>query len=100
MKWKYYGREFLSMDIIFDTLYLLSKPDSMHKLRVPLSSRVDYKGFRAVCIAGMPIQPQLGPSLGFYTDGKYVPYDVKLKQELAYVGDVLNLKENRINQKG
>lgn len=57
MKWKYYGREFLSMDIIFDTLYLLSKPDSMHKLRVPLSSRVDYKGFRAVCIAGMPIQP-------------------------------------------
>jgi hypothetical protein len=29
-----------------------------------------------------------------------VPHDHKLKQELVYVGDVLNLKENRISQKG
>lgn len=88
----------MSMDVMFDTLYLLSKPDSTHKLRVPLSSLVDYKGFRAVAIAAIPIQPQLGPSIGFYTDGKYVPHDLKLKQELIFVGDVLNLKENRINQ--
>jgi hypothetical protein len=97
MKWKSYGREFLSLDVMFDTLYLLSKPDATHKLRVPISATVDYTGFRALAIAGIPIQPQLGPSIGFYTDGKYVPHDVKLKQELVYVGDVLNLKENRIN---
>lgn len=100
VKWKTYGREFLSLDVIFDTLYLLSKPDATHKLRVPISAAVDYKGFRAVAVAAIPIQPQLGPSIGFYTDGKYVPHDMKLKQELVYVGDVLNLKENRINQKG
>lgn len=100
MKWKLYGREFLSLDVMFDTLYLLSKSDATHKLRVPLASLVDYKGFRAIALGSIPIQPQLGPSLGFYTDGKYVPHDIKLKQEFAYVGDVLNLKENRINQKG
>jgi hypothetical protein len=55
MKWKLYGREFLSLDVIFDTLYLLSKPDATHKLRVPLSAQVDYKGFRAIAVASIPI---------------------------------------------
>ena len=88
------------MDVMFDTLYLLSKPDSTAKLRSPLSALVDYKGFRALVIASIPITPTLGPTVGFYPDGKYLPRDLKVKQELAYVGDVLNLKENRINQKG
>ena len=55
LKWKQFGREFLSLDVMFDTLYLLSKADSTHKLRVPLSAHVDYKGFRAVAIAAIPI---------------------------------------------
>ena len=97
LKWKQYGREFLSMDVMFDALFLLSKPDASYKLRVPLSALIDYKGFRAVAVAAIPIQPGLGPSIGFYTDGKYVPHDQKLKQELVYVGDVMNLKENRIS---
>ena len=100
MKWKLYGREFLSMDVMFDTLYLLSKPDSTAKLRSPLSCLVDYKGFRALVVASIPITPIHGPIIGFYQDGKYLPRDLKVKQELSYVGDVLNLKENRINQKG
>jgi len=74
-----YGREFLSLDVMFDTLYLLSKPEADHKLRVPLSALIDFKGFRAVAVASIPIQPSLGPSIGFYTDGKYVPHDPKLK---------------------
>lgn len=64
---------------MFDSLFLLSKPEAVHKLRVPLSALVDYKGFRALAIGSIPIQPQLGPSIGFYTDGKYVPHDQKLK---------------------
>jgi hypothetical protein len=55
MKWKLYGREFLSLDVMFDTLYLLSKPDATYKLRVPLCAQVDYKGFRAVAIAAIPV---------------------------------------------
>jgi hypothetical protein len=43
------------MDVMFDTLYLLSKPDTIHKLRVPLAAQVDYKGFRAVAVASIPI---------------------------------------------
>jgi hypothetical protein len=31
------------MDIMFDTLFILSKHDSEYKLRVPLSCLVDYK---------------------------------------------------------
>lgn len=48
-KWKLFGRQFLSMDVMFDALFLLSKHDSEYKLRVPLSALIDYKGFR--CIA-------------------------------------------------
>ena len=55
MKWKLYGREFLSLDVMQDTLYLLSKADASHKLRVPLSALVDYKGFRAVALGSIPI---------------------------------------------
>ena len=47
-RWKSYGREFLSMDIMFDTLYILSKPKSDYNLRVPLCCLVDYKGYRAI----------------------------------------------------
>lgn len=57
MKWKQYGREFLSMDVMFDALFLLSKPEAsyQYKLRVPLSALIDYKGFRALAIASIPI---------------------------------------------
>ena len=56
-KWKLYGKQFLSMDIMFDVLFMLSKDDSEHKLRVPISSLIDYKGFRCLAIGQIPIQP-------------------------------------------
>jgi hypothetical protein len=84
LRWKAFGREFLSMDLMFDALYLLSKPDSAYKLRVPLSALIDYKGFRAIAIGAIPIQPSLAVLLR----------DEKLKAELSDVGEVLNLKEN------
>lgn len=49
-KWKLYGRQFLSMDVMFDALFLLSKHDSDYKLRVPISALIDYKGFRCLAI--------------------------------------------------
>lgn len=46
----------MSLDVLFDALFLLSKPDQDHKkLRVPLSALIDYKGFRAVAIASIQI---------------------------------------------
>jgi len=93
-KWKAYGHEFLSMDVMFDALYLLSKHDGKYKLRVPLATLVDFKGFRAVAVGQIPISPNYPPSLGFYQDGKYMN-DQNLLYELKQVGDVLNLKENR-----
>lgn len=45
------------MDVMFDALFLLSKPEVsyQYKLRVPLSALIDYKGFRALAIASIPI---------------------------------------------
>jgi hypothetical protein len=50
LKWKLFGRHFLSMDVMFDALFLLSKHDSDYKLRVPISALIDYKGFRCLAI--------------------------------------------------
>ena len=51
---------------MFDALFLGSKPDGSFRLRVPLVARVDYKGFRALCIAFIQISQSLNPDLGFY----------------------------------
>lgn len=53
--WKRFGREFLSFDIMFDALFLNSKRDDQLCMRVPLVTLVDYKGFRALCIAHIQI---------------------------------------------
>jgi hypothetical protein len=62
-------------------------------MRIPLSCQVDYMGFRALVIAVPPISPEQGLSLGFNAQGHFENIDYQLKNELKYVGDVLNLKE-------
>ena len=91
-KWKLYGKQFLSMDIMFDVLFLLSKHDAEHKLRVPISSLIEYKGFRCLAIGMIPILPGQGPTLGFY-QGNYTS-EADLKSAFINVGETLNLKEN------
>ena len=73
-KWKLFGRQFLSMDTLADVLYMLSEKDGRCKLRVPLSALIDYKGFRCLAIAKVPVKPTSGLSLGFH-EGKYQPPD-------------------------
>lgn len=48
---KQFGREHLSNDVIFDAIFLNSKPKESFRLRVPLTALIDYKGFRAMAIA-------------------------------------------------
>ena len=69
-KWKVYGRQFSSMDILADVLYGLSMKDAEVKLRVPLSAIIDYKGFRCLAIAKVPVKSNQGPMLGFH-EGRY-----------------------------
>ena len=95
LKWKLFGRHFLSMDVMFDALFLLSKHDSDYKLRVPISALIDYKGFRCLAIGQIPILPQQGPSVGF-NKGHYVPPEPELKSAFAHVGDILQLKDNEV----
>jgi hypothetical protein len=69
--------------------------DATYKVRNPLQTRVDYKGFRALATAVMPIDPSLGMSLGFDSEGRLHNLDNKLRTELSYVADVLNLDETK-----
>jgi hypothetical protein len=53
-----------------------------------------------LAIGSLPIIPSIGPFLGFNGEGSYTPVDAKCKHDVSNVGDVLNLKENKIIQKG
>ena len=60
---------------------------------MPLTAIVNYKGFRALAIAKIQINQLIPPELGFY-DGTYLAQDEGLKEELGYIGEVLNLRDN------
>ena len=95
---KQFGRQLLSYDLLFDCLFFNSKQEGGSQLRVPLTCMVDYKGFRALCTAHIQIQQELGPQLGFVASNNAEPTYISkdsLKQELSYVGILLNLKDNR-----
>jgi hypothetical protein len=56
-KWKLFGRQFRSMDLMFEALFTLSKKDAKmdNKLRVPISALIDYKGFRCLAFGQIDI---------------------------------------------
>ena len=95
MKRKQYARERLSLDTLFEAIYVTGTIESKVRMRVPLTCQVDYIGYRAIVVAIPPIDPEKGLSLGFNQHGHFENTDYQLKNELKYVGDVLNLKESK-----
>jgi len=94
-KWKSYRREFLSMDIMFDALYVLSKPKSDYNLRIPLSCLIDYKGYRALVYGVIPLNESLEPILGLSEDGVYHEISIQgVARQIPLIADVLNLKDH------
>ena len=67
---KQFAREFNAAELFFDSLFMTSSVDSKYRLRCPLMCKVDYRGFRAIAIATMPIRPERGMALGFDSEGK------------------------------
>jgi len=98
-KRKLFSREQLSREILFEAMFISSSIESKVSLRIPLSCQVDYMGFRAIVVAVPPINPEQGMSLGFNNQGHYENIDYQLKNELKYVGDVLNHKESKTKYK-
>ena len=92
-KWKLFGRQFLSMDTMFEALFHYSKKSKI-KLRIPLSTLIDYKGYRCLAIAKIPIRPDLGLTLGLRNDTMIYDKDEDLKKAFSNVGEFLCLKEN------
>lgn len=97
-KWKMYKREFKSMDIFFDTLYILSKDEKSIQLRVPLSCVLDYKGFRCLAIGVVALE-NISLKLGLNVDNKFISEDGIIKI-LNDAGSILGLKEVRCLFKG
>lgn len=48
---KQFAREFNSVDLVSDALLFTSNVNTKYRLRTPLITSIDYKGFRAVAIA-------------------------------------------------
>ena len=90
---KQFAREFNSVELVSDALLFTSNVDTKYRLRTPLMSLVDFKGFRAIAVALLPIRPEQGISLGFDGDGKLQEIDYSLRTELEDVGSILNLAE-------
>ena len=65
------------------------------KLRVPLSVIIDYKGFRCLAIAKVPVNGNQGPLLGF-DGGNYIKDEptCQIYDAFRRVGEELNLKSN------
>lgn len=87
------------MDIMFDALFLLSKPNSEYRLRVPLTAIIDYKGFRCLAIGLVPILARSPPLLGFDPKGLYQQDGQRedgIKDAFSKVGETLNLAPNKI----
>ena len=99
MKRKQYAREYNANERIFDAIYLTSNLEASYKVRNPLQVVVDYKGFRALATAVLPIDPKKGMSVGFSSDGSLNLLDTKLKSELQNIAEVLNLEETKTRVK-
>lgn len=87
------------MDIMFDALFLLSKPNSKYRLRVPLAALIDYKGFRCLAIGLVPILARSPPLLGFDPQGSYREDGQRedgLKEAFSKVGETLKLTPNEV----
>ena len=48
---KQFAREFNSVDLVSDALLFTANVDTKYRLRTPLMTSIDYKGFRAIAVA-------------------------------------------------
>ena len=94
-KWKAYNREFNTFNLLFNALYLLSKPNEDCNIRVPLSCIIDYKGFRGLAIACMPLNKELDPVVGLTSDNIYRETILEgIAKQLPSLGKLLNIKDH------
>lgn len=94
VKWKQYSRQFNSMDVFFDTLYILSKDEKQPQLRVPLSCILDYKGFRCLAVGLIPLD-EYNLKVGLNVDNNFLQQPAFMSL-LSDAGQILGLKEVKV----
>ena len=97
-QWNVLKREFNSMDVIWDTLYVLSKDEETQQIRVPLSVLMDYKGFRCIAIGLVPFN-EYSLRLGINNENCYIKNQKYIKV-INDIGEILGLKDVKCIFKG
>ncbi|OMJ73494.1 hypothetical protein SteCoe_27794 [Stentor coeruleus] len=87
---KYLGHEFRASDILQDAVFFLAKTADF-PVRVPLSSIVDFKGFRAYVVAVIPLDTELTVIHGLKTQDYYQTENA-LYTHLNSLTELLNIK--------
>jgi len=93
-KWKQYKREFNSLDIFFDTLYILTKDENQNQLRIPLSCILDYKGYRCMAVGLVPFD-EYALKVGLNIDNKFLHHQ-PFMSILSDAGQILGLEEAKV----
>lgn len=92
--WKRLGHEFRANNILFDVLHFIGKNENPKLgFRVPLMCIVDFKGFRALVTAFMPIEDERTLIHGPRPDGSFL-VNQYIYENLSVLADVMNLKEH------
>ena len=91
-EYKHLGHEFRACDMLQDAIFFLSKSDRSFRLRLPLSCIVDFKGFRALVTAIIPLDTDLTVLHGLKKPDYYLT-ESSLYGNLSSLAQVLNIKE-------
>ena len=61
-------------------------------MRCPLTTWLDYKGFRVLAVASLPINPQEGMSLGFDEEGQLHQLDYAMRKKKVQIDQSIKQK--------
>lgn len=89
---KHLGHEFRANDMLQDAAFFLAKSSSSFQIRLPLTCIVDFKGFRALVTAVIPIDTELSILHGLKNSDYYLSEN-SLYKSLSSLAQVLNIKE-------
>lgn len=91
---KLFGHEFRASDMLLDALFLLGRKEPGFHLRVPLTTIVDYKGFRMLVVGLSPLDGDRTIIHGPSSEGVYQS-SLELYDYVSWISQVLNLKEHK-----
>ena len=89
--YKHLGHEFRARDLLQEAVFFLSRSEPSFRLRLPLSCIVDFRGFRALVTAVVPLDSELTVLHGLKKPNYYLS-EPSLYGNLSSLARVLNIR--------